>query len=215
MVLGGRAKKSNPGNTIPIADAKGKRGNMRKKRYFEKLYIFDTKGNTYLIEVSLDDYDDVYDDWEHSPFKKRNIKDGFDDFIVNSSKDIPLNLNISIIFYLHVSKQDYKKETTLKAAYQNHYNYLMERIYIQRLSLYKRTISYLLLSILLLSMGHFFFWESEGIFHNVLHEGILIGGWVSLWECFTNILIRNSDLQTKYKLYKRLYNAEIRFNYIK
>lgn len=187
---------------------------MRKKRYFQKLYQFDVESNTYLIEVSLDDYDDIYDDWDPSPFKKRDIEDEFDDFIVNSSEDIPLNLGISIILYLPASKLDHKKEATLKAAYQNYYSYALDRIYKQRTNLQKKNIAYLFLSILLLSMGYFFFKEGQSVFLSVLNEGVLIGGWVFLWEFFTNILIKTSELRTTYRIYKRLYNAEIRFTYI-
>jgi len=187
---------------------------MRKKKYFQKLYKFDVQSNTYLIEVSLDDYNDIYDEWDPSPFRKRDIEDEFDDFIVNSSEDIPFKFDISIVLYLPKSKLDPKKEATLKAAYQNYYNYAFERIHKQKLNLHKRTISYLFLSVFLLSTGYFFFKETPSIFFNVLHEGILIGGWVFLWEFFTNIFIKTRDLQTTYKLYKRLYHAEIRFTYI-
>ncbi|NLZ94166.1 MAG: hypothetical protein GX922_09205, partial [Firmicutes bacterium] len=61
-----------------------------RKRYFQNLYKFEAKNQHYLIEVSLDDYDDVYDSWDPSPFKRRDIEDEFHDYIFNSSEDIPL-----------------------------------------------------------------------------------------------------------------------------
>jgi hypothetical protein len=36
----------------------------------QKQYPFDEERNAYLIEVSLDDYDDVYDEWDPAPLKK-------------------------------------------------------------------------------------------------------------------------------------------------
>lgn len=202
------------GHTIPVAYAKGESGNMRKKGYFQKLYKFDIKSHTYLIEVSLDDYDDIYDGRDPSPFRKRDIEDEFDDFIVNSSEDIPLNHGISIVLYLPVSKMDQKKEATLKAAYKNYYNYALERIHKEKLNLQKRAIFYLFLSILLLNMGYFFFKEGQSILYNVVNQGIIIGSWVFLWEFFTSTFIKRKDIKAIYRLYKRLYKAEIRFTYI-
>ena len=58
---------------------------MRKKRYFQNLYNFEVESNKYLIKVSLRDYNDIYDDWDPSPFKRRDIEDEFNDFVFNSS----------------------------------------------------------------------------------------------------------------------------------
>ena len=187
---------------------------MKKKKFFQKVYRFDETNKTYMIEVSLDNYDDVYDDWDPSPFKKRDIEDEFNDFVVNSSQDIPMNLSISIVLYLPISKKDKQKETALLSAYENYYAYALERQNKAKSNLYQKTTYYLILSILLLSIGYFFFKGENNIFFNVLHEGIFIGGWVFLWECFTTIFITSREFREEYKLYKRLYQSEIKFIYI-
>ena len=186
---------------------------MRKKRYFQKLYKFNETKNTYSIDVSLDNYDDVYDDWDASPFKKRDIEVEFNDFVVNSSHDIPFNYDLSIVLYLPISKKDEQKESTLISAYKNYYAYALDRMNKKMSILYKKIISYLLLSIFMLSIGYFFFRGTRNIFSNVLHEGIFIGGWVFLWEFFTSIFITRRELQEEYNVFKRLYRAEIIFIY--
>lgn len=188
---------------------------MHRKSYFQKIYEFEKLSKTYLIEVSLDNYDDIYDDWDPSPFKKRDIEDEFNDFIVNSSEDIPLKYNISIVLYLPISKKDIKKEAALISAYQNYYNYAIERLQKAKNSFNQKTISYLILSILLLTTGYFFFKGDQSLVYKVLHEGVFIGGWVFLWEFFTNIFIKTRELRSEYKLYKRLYQSQIRFVYDK
>jgi len=191
-----------------------KRKIENRKRYFQELYKYDKISNSYLIEVSLDDYDDVFDDWDPSPFKKRDIEDEFNDFIVNSSEDIPLNQNISIVLYLPRSKKNPRKEATLKAAYRNFYNYILEKIHKDIISTNKSTVMYLFLALGLLSIGYTLFKGEQNLFFTVLQEGVLVGGWVFLWEFFTNIFIKMRELYNTQKLYNRLYNAEIRFTYI-
>lgn len=186
---------------------------MRKKRYFQKLYKFEVTGNKYLIEVSLDDYNDVYDDWDPSPFKKRDIEDEFNDFIVNSSEDIPFNFDISIVLYIPISKKDPIKEKSLISAYHNYYNYAMARLNKAKSNQHRRILSYLMFSILFLTIGYFFSGTEPNVPLKVLHEGVFIGGWVFLWEFFTNVFITRRELLEEYKIYKRLYHAEIRFVY--
>ncbi len=186
---------------------------MRKKNYFKSLYKFDKASDSYLIDVSLDSYNDVYDDWDPSPFRKRDIKEEFNDFVVNSSEDIPLKYKISIMLHLSHSKKDENKETALKFAYQNYYGYALERLNKELSKLYRKIAMYFFLALLFLTVGYFFFKEDQHVFLKVLHEGIFIGGWVFLWEFFTEIFINRRKIVEEYKLYERLYNSEIRFVY--
>ncbi len=190
---------------------------MRKKKYFQKLYNYNKENNAYLIEVSLDNYEEIYDDWDPSPFKKRDIESEFNDFVVNSSEDIPLEYNIEVVLYLPEIKKDEKKESYLISAYKNYYNYEAERINKQKCALRNKTISHLFFSFALLSL--YFLWEvfseDKGSFFMSfpLKEGIMIGGWVFLWEVFTNVFIKRKEIQTEYKRLKRLQETNIKFVY--
>ena len=43
---------------------------MRKrKKYYQDIYEYDPKRNAYIIEVSLDVYEEIFDDWDPAPFK--------------------------------------------------------------------------------------------------------------------------------------------------
>jgi len=188
---------------------------MRKKRSspIQKQYRYEEESNAYLIEVSLDDYDDVYDEWDPAPFKKRFIEEGFDDFIVSSSDDIPKNYNLKIVLYIPETKKDLSKENAVESAYKNYYGYMMEKIRKSKIRLRKRTISYLLLATLFLTPGYFFQIETSNVVYNVLEEGILIGGWVFLWEFFTNLFIKSREINSMHQIYERLYDSEIQFIY--
>jgi hypothetical protein len=186
---------------------------MRKKRYFQNLYNFEVESNKYLVTVLLHDYNDIYDDWDPSPFKRRDIEDEFNDFVLNSSEDIPLTFDISIVLYLPEAKKDERKERVLISAYKNYYEYATARISKSISGLHTKILSYLLFSCVFLIVGYFLSETGPGVFARVLHEGILIGGWVFLWEFFTNFFIKRRELLEEFRLYNRLYHAEIRFVY--
>ncbi|HZK23773.1 MAG TPA: hypothetical protein VFC74_00085 [Oscillospiraceae bacterium] len=186
---------------------------MRKKRYFQNLYKFEKESQHYLIEVSLDSYNDVYDSWDPSPFKRRDIEDEFHDFIYNSSEDIPLAYQLSIVLYLPLAKQDEKKEQAVISAYHNYYDYAQARLAKTMNKLNRKIVTSLLLAVLFLTVGYFWGSKVTGILFNVLQEGIFIGGWVFLWDFFTDIFITKRAQQDEFKLYHRLSQADLRFVY--
>lgn len=188
---------------------------MRGSKFtqIQKQYKYEKDKNTYLIEVSLDDYDDVYDTWDPAPFKKRFIEEEFDDFIVSSSEDIPHDFNTVIVLYIPESKKDTNRENSVVLAYKNYYSYAVEKVERSLVKLNKKTVFYFLLALLFLSLGYFFQSSIESVVLDVLEEGILIGGWVFLWEVFTNVFIKRREIQNRYKLYRRIYNSNIRFIY--
>jgi hypothetical protein len=186
---------------------------MRKKNYFKKIYNFDTTSNSYCIDVSLENYKDVYNDWDPSPFKKRDLEEGFDDFIVNASEDIPLKYKITIVLHLPEAIRDANKENTIRSAYQNHYNHVLQRLDKSLSDLFRKGSISFVLSLVFLTVGSIFFKDEKSIFFRVLNEGIFIGGWVFLWEFFTDISIKRMKIVDELKLYKRLQNAEVRFIY--
>ncbi len=185
----------------------------RDRKYYQHLYRFDESSHTYLMEVSLDDYDDVYDDWDPSPFKKRDIEDEFNDFILDSSEDIPLHMNVSVVLHLPESKRDREKEAILESAYRFFYGYIVQRLRRGLLNQNIRAASYLVLSLFFMSIGYFFKWEQGNMMLTVLQEGILIGGWVFLWEFITSLFITGREKVREYRLHRRLQEAEVRFVY--
>jgi hypothetical protein len=179
----------------------------------QKQYRFEEANNVYLIEVSLDDYDDVFNEWDPAPFKKRFIEEEFDEFVVSSSEDIPLKFNLNIILYIPEQKKYTNKEKSVVSAYKNYYLYASEKVEKSWIKLRKKDVSYFILATIFLSSGYFLQYAVDNVVVDVIKEGIFIGGWVFLWEVFTNIFIKRRKLRTKYKIYKRLYLSDIRFIY--
>ncbi|MDF2542944.1 MAG: hypothetical protein K0S47_2662 [Herbinix sp.] len=187
--------------------------NKKKISQIQKQYRFEAENNAYLIEVLLDDFDDVYDEWDPAPFKKRFIEEEFNDFIITSAEDIPAKHNIIIALYLPENKKDLEKEQAVVSAYRNFYAYATAKENKSSVSLRKKNIYYFILSMFLLGISYLYLSETENIFLNIVREGLFIGGWVFLWEVITNIFIISREISSRRNLYLRLYESEIRFVY--
>lgn len=186
----------------------------KKYSHIQKQYPFDEEKKAYLIEVSLDDYDDVYDEWDPAPFKKRFIQKEFDEFIVDSAEDIPLEFNLMIVLYLPEEKKDPAKEIAVDAAYRNYYSYELDKIEKDKAKLKRRDLRYLFIAFAFLTIGYFLQLGWDSIALEVIKEGIFIVGWVFLWEFFTNIFITRWELVGEHKAYKRIYVSPIKYIYI-
>lgn len=182
------------------------------EKFYQDLYRYDESDGTYIVEVSLDEYEDVYDEWDPSPFKKRDIEDEFDDFIWDSANDIPLKYNIKIVLYLPKAQKNVVKEKALREAYDNFYSFRLMRAYKTQKNIQKKILLYLMMSLTFLYIGYFYSAES-GIVMSVLKEGIFIGGWVFLWEVFTLIFITLGEERKVSKIVKRLLDSKISFIY--
>lgn len=184
-----------------------------KPKYYQEAYRFDEKEKAYRIEVSLDAYEDVYDEWDPSPFKKRDIEDEFDDFIMDSSSDIPPRFNLMIDLYLPSEVKNAVKEKLLMEAYDNFYRFKYRRALKERQSLSKKVIANFVLAVIFLFIGYFYEPGIDSIFLMIIKEGLFIGGWVFLWEVFTLIFITLVEENRALKAIHRLVNVKIRFHY--
>lgn len=182
------------------------------EKFYQDLYRYDESDGSYIVEVSLDEYEDVYDEWDPSPFKKRDIEDEFDDFIWDSANDIPLKYKIKIVLYLPMAQKNEGKEKALREAYDNFYSFRLIRAYKTQKNIQKKILTYLMMSLTFLYIGYFYSAES-GIVMSVLKEGIFIGGWVFLWEVFTLIFITLGEERKVSKIVKRLLDSKISFIY--
>lgn len=185
----------------------------KSPKYYQEAYRYDKDFVSYIIDVSLDSYDDVYDEWDPSPFKKRDIEDEFDDFIRDSSSDIPLKFGLIIELHLPVDVNNPSKEKMLREAYDNFYTFKLRRAQKMKQDIVRKVFNNLFLALIFLFFGYFSYPRGENIVFLILKEGIFIGGWVFLWEVFTLLFVTLKEHNREIKLIERLIKATIRFIY--
>ena len=186
----------------------------RKKSTLDRLYAYDKKNNAYRIEISLDKYEDIYNEWDPTPFKKRDIEEEFIKYVIDSSIDIPMKYNLDLYLYLPERMYDEKKEKNAKAAMKSYFSYLLDRN--------KRTltnsvvrclrstfIGLVLLCVYFLSSVD----DSSNGLAKVLVEGISILGWVALWDVGEELLLNLITNYNKRRNLKRISKAKVEFVY--
>lgn len=192
------------------------KGEKMKKSYLKKIYKFDEEKQAYIIDVSLDYYQELFNDWDASPIRKKDLEPELIEYLEASSYDIPRRNKLEIRFTVPLSKENQEKEKKALSAIHN--NFLT--------SLYftKKELGYSMRKILLYVILGFSFIGIAYVVKNqlninigfdLLNEGLFIGGWVLLWEAFSLFFFSMHDLRKKKSMYTRFLESKISFIYLK
>lgn len=188
---------------------------LRKKRnYLKQMYRQNPESGAYLIEVSLESYQEVFNGWDPSPFRRRDIEPELLDFIYHCSEDIPLRQPVELCFYMPKDQYDEQKEQLTKVGFTNNLNFIASKIRKELKSSHRKIFLYVLMSLIFLLMAYFLRSQSfENLFTTILTEGMFIGGWVFLWEAFSLFFFTDQEHKRKLKLIQRLLDYPIVFIY--
>ncbi len=185
---------------------------MKKKdRVFHETYKIDESTNLYMIEIALDRYTDIFNKWDPSPFKRREVNPDLEHYLERSSDEIPLRYPIELYIAVPKGIKDEQMEEESRNGIKNHFNF---RIYLLKERLNKNN-SRVLICVLagFFLQGVVAIWQIDPnrILPSIFEQGLLIGGWVFLWEAVSLFFFTNRELYHRYRTYKRLRNAPVSF----
>ena len=183
-------------------------------KYTDIFELNKTSGNV-IIDVALDNYDDYYHEWDHAKYRMRDIHPDLYNFLDECSEQIPLKENLEIRFHIEDEPQNPEREKELKDSYLYYHNSTLlaqqEKIRATRLSVIKSVI----FGVVLL-WASFFSSEIitiENLLIEIALEGMLIGGWVFIWEAIYMSAYSLREERSEYKRINRLKMAELLFDY--
>lgn len=180
----------------------------------KSVYTWNRKTKSYVLDISLDDYTDIFDEWDYSPYRKRDVDAEFFQFLVESSHEIPLKASLVILLHLPEKVFDAEKENSSRKGIINYLNYQLKKALADRRRQWRNTFWYSLFGVLFLILGYFIQKFVEIAFlQNLLPEGLLIGGWVLFWESFSIIFFKIRDVSETIRHYRRLIDSDYQYSY--
>lgn len=186
---------------------------VKKKKYLENLYKYNARSNSYEISLSLRNYEEIYNPYDYSQYKKRDMDEDFLDYIYDESVGIPLKHNIKLIFNIKEEVYDEEKTKNLKNAIKNNFTWRLG-LNLQKLrDLYNKCLLLLLAGFVFL-MSTFVFsnaFNTDNAFFDVFGESLSIIGWVFLWDLVEILIFDITKLIKKRRYLKRLVNSKVEF----
>lgn len=184
---------------------------LTKKSIPLNTYRKDQETGRVIIQISLDKYDDVFDDWDSSPFKMRDIEDEFLDFIWDSIEDIPSHMDVIFEFSIPQALQNEQKEKVLISALNHQFDYMLRKIKRQRIKDLKETLRYFSIGVFFFIVFYSVFDEASSFISQIIKDGLFVGGWLFIWETFSNIFIKSYKLSEERQIIQRFKRARIKF----
>jgi hypothetical protein len=187
-----------------------------KGDYLNKIYEKNLDTGNFIIPVSLDKYNDIFNDWDSAPFKKRDIDPDLARFLEDCADDIPVKYGIDVVFHVSNQQKDETREQMLVSIFRTYYSFY----YVGQMKVLKRSYrsiaqyvitAFVFLTFIYMSRN----FERERVFlSTILMSGIEIGAWVFLWEAIS-FFFKKGDITDKIKKYKRFSECNIFFKYEK
>lgn len=184
--------------------------------FLNKIYEKNSDTGNFIIPVSLDKYNDIFNDWDSAPFKKRDIDPDLARFLEDCADDIPVKYGIDVVFHVSNQQKDETREQMLVSIFRTYYSfYYVGQMKVLKSS-YRSIAQYVITAFVFLT---FIYMarniERERVFlSTILMSGIEIGAWVFLWEAIS-FFFKKGDITDKIKKYKRFSECNIFFKYEK
>ena len=185
---------------------------MKKKksdRLFNEVYKIDQATNLYMIEIALGQYADIFNEWDPTPFKRRDLNPDLRLYLEECSNEIPSKYSIELCFTVPAGTRNEQIEEESRDGLKNCF---ISKRYFLRKEVEKTNARMLLFVV----VGFVCLWvaktiSTEADLQSILLEGLAISGWVFLWEAVSLFFFTNREQYYRYRTYKRLQNAPVIF----
>ncbi len=183
-----------------------------KERFLQQIYPYDPNLEIYQVVINLDDYRDVYSDWDYSPLVNRDLDDDLFDYLMGCSREIGLKRSMEVIFYIPGSIVDKSREAKSITGFSRYFSYRIRKVKGERGRVLRK-------SGILFSVGSLFLLAANTLQHQVglnftgelVSEGLFIGAWVAIWEIFSVFFFDIQELNWKIRHFERLREIPVRY----
>ncbi|AFG38721.1 hypothetical protein [Spirochaeta africana] len=186
---------------------------MKSSEYLQKLFARNPETGGYVIEILLEKYRYVFNEWDSSYFQRRELDPDLIQYLESCATEIPRKHRLELLFTVS-ENQDPDKERLLSSSMRNafRFNIVLQKKLLARI--YRRALMYVILSCgFLLSAVLLEPRADEMVYIRAALEGLFIGGWVFLWEAISQISFNRATHADRIREYKRMLQADFRFVY--
>lgn len=162
-----------------------------------------------VIKISAKNIENLYDHFDNtSSFVKKDLNSELVDYIIQSVNEIG-NEDFVIKFYFEESIDDISKAKIRESIY-NFFEYLQELERKKMNQQIKNSLIFIVIGFLFVGVS-IFMDRYESMASKILAEGVMVAGWVSLWEAMATFLIKWFPLRKKFRSFRKVSSARVVF----
>lgn len=179
-----------------------------------RLYRRNPQSKAYIIDIKIRGFGDLFNDLDPSPLRKRDLDQDFINYLEESSADIPLKHSLDLHISCPFAEKEKDKEARIIQGVKSYYQIILHNLQRKLYQLIKNSLLYFTIGIIFLFLSLYFTKSlSPTYIHKLLSEGMIIGGWVFLWESLALAVFKSSSLRKEKRRMQRILESKISFTY--
>ena len=165
------------------------------------------------ISLWLDNYDDIFSDFDPRPISQRALSD---DFLREAKKASRENVSgaIDLTLLIPTNERNTYQENVIKKRLKAHFNKHFNLLKKEKKGMINKGLLFTLLGILLMFIATFILVEynEKGLFMNFIIVLIEPGGWFLFWEGLNITIFESKRINPDLEFYKKISKGEISFS---
>jgi hypothetical protein len=174
--------------------------------------------NCEIIEVRVVEIGQLFNTIDPTPFRDRDLDPNVEEFIVDWSREISMTKSIALVVHLDRAASTANEAVIVRDSIHRFFGHRAAATRGRLRRLFHRGRVSLVIGLAVLTAMLFL---AQFISHHVdenglapiLHESLLIGGWVAMWRPLEIFLYDWWPIRTEARLYDRLTAAPVRLDY--
>lgn len=178
--------------------------------YLSQLYDRDPESGAYIIDVAADHFEELFNEWDSAPLKRRAIAADLRAYLADCSTEIPSNRPIMLRVTIPADRTDPAREKMAMEGLRNSFRYEVSAVRTETRRTYRLLARYLVaaLTLLFVSVG-VGYWLPASLPLDMLAAGATIGAWVFMWEALGGLLVCHRESGPLQRRYRRFADAPI------
>ncbi|MCD4758601.1 MAG: hypothetical protein K8R39_10035 [Arcobacteraceae bacterium] len=178
-----------------------------KKKIIERYDVSDN--GEVIIKISAKKVEDLYNEYDKkSSFSKKDLDQELVEYIIESVNEIGKE-PFSLKFYLEDQIPKGLQEK-VRNSIKLYFSYLQDLEKKKMKEQVKNSFIFIIIGLFFTTCS-LLSGDSESFIVKILSEGMLVAGWVSLWEALATLLIKWLPLTKKLKTFTRVFNCDVEF----
>ena len=166
------------------------------------------------IDLTARDFRQLYDSRDPSPFHERDLDEDLVHYLVMSCEEIKHEEPLKIVVNSPQLLGETQQLSDFILAFHQYFEHELWATKNELHNLFRQGRVSLLFGLLFLMIcvfGAIRFVGDVNVFNRVIHEGLIIMGWVALWKPINIFLYEWWPYRRKMRVYKRLSEVKIEF----
>ena len=174
--------------------------------------------NCAIIEVRVGTLPQLFNTIDPTPFRERDLDPRVVEFIVDWSREIPRNKSLALLVHLDQPATTGDESVIVRDAVHGFFEQSARTSRARLRQLFRRgrislAIGLTVLAVLILAAQFVARRAGETGFASILHESLLIGGWVAMWRPLEVFLYDWWPIRAEIRRFEQLATMPVRLSY--